>query len=131
MQINIIKILIWFLFIGAVFFLALIDLEAYVSSEFAKQDAFRHIMAFAFFMVLSKVTFPRLSLLKLILMAVLAGLLIEFAQKLFTGGERKFQWQDILNNFFGTVAGTFFLLLYRFVTVRFTGNKKEKSYNKQ
>lgn len=131
MKINIIKILIWLLFIGTVFFLALIDLEAYVSSDFAEQDAIRHVMAFAFFIVLSKVTFPGLSILKLILITVLAGLLIEFAQKLFTGGERKFQWQDILYNLYGTAAGVILLLLYKYITLRLSGNRKEKSYDKQ
>jgi glycopeptide antibiotics resistance protein len=64
-------------------------------------------------MVVTKLFFKNLSLLKVSAITLALGLLIEVMQKFFTGGKRQFDGYDIAFNLLGIALGLVVLLVYR------------------
>ena len=99
------KILIWSLFIAVIMLLALIDLNIVIPEKWASMDNVRHIAAFTVLIIISRITFPACSLLKILFMLFVLGITIEVAQELFTNGIRKFYLMDVVNNAIGMTIG--------------------------
>jgi len=72
-------------------------------------------------MVVTKLLFTNLSLVKISLITFALGLLIKLLQALITNGTRKFDIHDLGFNLMGIVLGLIILLVYRGVE-----NGKEK-----
>ena len=99
-------LLLWSIYIILILSLALLpDNPKVFDLSLEKPWIIRHILAFVVFILLTRITFPRLHFLWLALIGLSFGLAIELLQLWLTGGVREFSWLDVGYDVVGIAVG--------------------------
>ncbi|MDX9694334.1 MAG: VanZ family protein [Bacteroidales bacterium] len=101
-----IKLIIWIIFILLITTVSLLsDPPSFLEDSFSKPWIIRHILAFVVFILLTRITFPKLKWYWLVLIGFGFGLSIELLQLWLTGGVREFSLLDLGYDAVGIVVG--------------------------
>jgi glycopeptide antibiotics resistance protein len=104
--------LLWSIYIILIFTLALLpDNPKAFDLSLEKPWIIRHILAFVVFILLTRITFPKLKWYWLVLIGLGFGLSIELLQLWLTGGVREFSLLDVGYDVVGIAVGMVLLSL--------------------
>ena len=99
-------ILLWSIYIILIFTLALLpDNPKVFDLSLEKPWIIRHILAFVVFILLTRITFPKLKWFWLVMIGLGFGLSIELLQLWLTGGVREFSLLDVGYDVVGIAVG--------------------------
>ncbi len=106
------KLISWILIVVSLLICSLITLPGEIGELWKHHDKDFHLLVFALFMVVTRLFFKNLSILKISLITFSLGLLIEILQGVITIAHRQFDLYDILFNVIGIGLGVVILLIY-------------------